>query len=131
MHYLASQGLFLSPQFSVTGPDRKQWSSPDFVALDFARHQVQVVEVTTAWDVSGLVKKVEDRKNQWFALLRSQLLQRRVIDDSWTLAVCVFVRKERSSEFTKRFGNAQDVSVDSLEDIVFAWKWPWDEWASA
>ena len=131
MQYLASQGLFLSPQFSVTGTDGKEWSCPDFVALDFAKRQVQIVEVTTAWDVSNLVKKVGNRDTQWFSLIRAQLLRRKIIDESWSLVVRVFVRKDRSSELTRHFGDARDVSVECLEDIAFSWKWPWNEWTQA
>jgi len=63
MHYLAAQGLFLSPQFIIRD-GAGEWSCPDFVALDFSRHQVQVVEVTTAYDVSGLIKKIQDKEKQ-------------------------------------------------------------------
>lgn len=56
MSYLASQGLFLSPQFSIKDGD-EEWSCPDFVALDFRKREIQVVEVTTSYNVKGLIQK--------------------------------------------------------------------------
>lgn len=37
MYYLANQGLFLSPQFSVSSEDGSEWSCPDFVGLDLSK----------------------------------------------------------------------------------------------
>lgn len=128
MYYLAAEGLFLSPQFSIRN-GAGEWSCPDFVALDFPKHQVQVVEVTSAHDVSGLVKKIKDRDKQWFQRLRPQLVQRGAIDDSWRFILRAFVRKDRVEVVQSKFRDAQDVIIESIEDIAFPWKWPWDQWS--
>lgn len=125
MHYLtASERLFVSPQFVVRGPDGKEWSCPDFVALDFARRQVQIVEVTTASDISGLVEKVRLRQTQWIQFLKPDLVQRGAIDDSWEFLVRVFVRGDNVPVFTRKLGQADDVRVQAIEDVAFSWKWP-------
>lgn len=126
MHYLtASERLFVSPQFVIRGPDGKEWSCPDFVALDFAGHQVQIVEVTTASDISGLVEKVRLRQTQWIQFLKPELVQRGAIDDSWEFAVRVFVRGDNVPIFTRKLGQADDVRVQAIEEVAFSWKWPW------
>lgn len=126
MHYLtASEGLFVSPQFVIRGPDGKEWSCPDFVALCFPKRQVQIVEVTTASDITGLVEKVRKRDSQWIEYLKPDLIQRGAIDDSWEFAVRVFVRSENVAVFSRKLGEANDVRIQSIEDVAFAWKWPW------
>lgn len=126
MHYLtASQGLFVSPQFVIRGPDGKEWSCPDFVALDFQKRQVQIVEVTTASDVSGLIEKVRKRDVQWVQYLRPDLIRRGAIDDSWKFAVRVFVRADNVDVFARKLGDASDVSIQAIDEIMCAWKWPW------
>jgi hypothetical protein len=63
MHYLAAKGLFLSPQLSIRD-GAGEWSCPDFVALDFLNREIQVVEITTAYDVKGLMEKLENGASQ-------------------------------------------------------------------
>ena len=53
--------VFVSPQYDIG----KGWSCPDFVKLDFKEREVSVVEVSVAWDVTRLAKKVRDAKTQW------------------------------------------------------------------
>jgi hypothetical protein len=131
MYYLAAQGLFLSPQFSIRGASGGEWSCPDFVALDFSKHEVQVVEVTVASNVSGLLEKIQDRERQWFQYLRQQLVQRGVIDGSWKLIVRAFVRQDQLEKVRSKFLNAEDVKVEPIEQVTFSWKWPWHEWTKA
>ncbi|RPI99391.1 MAG: hypothetical protein EHM36_16065 [Deltaproteobacteria bacterium] len=130
MYYLAAQGLFLSPKFPIKDGGG-EWSCPDFVALDFNNHQVQVIEVTTAYDVSGLIAKIQDRNKQWFERLQIQLLKRGVIDTSWKFIVRVFVRKDREDTIRAKFQYEDDVSIEIIEKIAFSWKWPWDEWSKS
>ena len=125
MHYLtASERLFVSPQFVIRGPDGEEWSCPDFVALDLAAHRVHIVEVTTAFDVSGLVEKVKMRQAQWIQYLKPDLVQRGAIDNSWDFTVRVFVRSDNVQKFLRKLGHAEDVQVQGIEDIAFPWKWP-------
>ena len=131
MHYLAAEGLFLSPQFSVRDDSGGEWSCPDLVALDFSKHQVQVVEMTTASNVSALVEKIRQRENQWFRHLRQQLVTRRAIDGSWSIVVRAFVREENVENVRRVFNGAKDVIVEPIESVTFSWKWPWDRFPKA
>lgn len=127
MHYLAAQGLFLMPQFAVSDGGG-EWSCPDFVALDFRAHEVQVVEVTTAYDVSGLVEKIQNRETQWFQRLTPQLIALGIPVSDWNNIVRVFVRKDRHGSINAKVSNSRDVRIETLEDIAFPWKWPWGQW---
>jgi len=129
MHYLAAQGLFLSPQFSIPNATVREWSCPDFVALDFIKKQAQVVEVTIADNVRNLVAKIQNRENQWFQPLKSHLLERKVIDPRWCFVVRAFVRGDRFDYVHARFKDDKDVIIERIEDVTFSWKWPWKEWA--
>ncbi len=127
MYYLASEGLFLSPQFLI-GVGRSDWSCPDFVALDFTKQKVLVVEVTTAYNVSSLIEKIHNRDQQWFQRLRPLLLSRKVVTTEWSFAVRAFVRADRL-EYTKAaFSDSPDITITDIESIAFSWKWPWDDW---
>ena len=127
MYYLSSQGLFVSPQFSVRDGNG-EWSCPDLVALDFRNHQVQVVEVTTAYDVSNLANKIQNRQEQWIRRLVPQLISQGVPVQTWSVVVRAFVRRDRIEFMKSRFVGSEDVMVEVLEDIAFSWTWPWDQW---
>jgi len=129
MYFLASEGYFLSPQFSI-GVGRSDWSCPDFVALDFTKKRVVVVEVTTAYDVSSLVEKIYNRDQQWFQRLRQILLSRKVVTPEWSFAVRAFVRADRLEYTRAKFTDIPDVTITDIESIAFSWKWPWDDWKS-
>ncbi len=127
MYRLAAEGLFLSPQFSIRDDSGGEWCCPDFVALDFGKRQVQVVEVTTASDVANLIEKIKKREQQWFQKLRSQLLRRGVIQDSWSFIVRAFVRQQHVKAIVSNVDGAEDVVVEAIEKVTFAWEWPWDQ----
>jgi len=117
-HYLtASQGLFVSPRFVIRGPDGGEWSCPDFVALDFQKHQVQIVEATARANVSGLIEKVRNREQQWVQYLKPDLIRRRAIDETWRFVVRVFVRNDNVAVFKRKLGEASDVTIQAIEDI--------------
>jgi hypothetical protein len=124
MQYVTKDGsTFVSPQFPVG----KGWSAPDFVALDFSRKRVSVIEVTTAYDPTKLANKVADREQQWFAKLRTQLEQKRIVDGSWSYWVQVFIRRDGRTCFEQKVGKPADVLVHALEDMGFPWQWNWSE----
>ena len=127
MHYLAAQGLLLSPQFSVHAAGG-EWSCPDFVALDFAKREIQVVEITTAYNVGGLIEKIQNRQDQWFRLLTPQLIARGIPVYDWSTVVRAFVRRDRYSHVKSKFPDTPDVRLEVIEDITFPWTWPWDLW---
>ncbi|MEJ7138783.1 hypothetical protein [Amphibiibacter pelophylacis] len=127
MDYLSAQGLFLAPQFSLRDGGR-EWSCPDFVALDFRACEIQVVEVTTAYNVRGLIEKIQKREDQWFLRLRPQLLSLGIPVHNWKSVVRAFVRRERAEYVKSKILNADDVKIEIIEDIAIPWSWPWDQW---
>lgn len=90
MQYLAAKGLFLSPQFSIRDGGR-EWSCPDFVALDFRQLEIQVIEVSAAYAIHRLVEKLRNCEEQWFKRLRPQLVALGVTDESWECVAYAYV----------------------------------------
>ena len=124
MWHLTHNGkVFVCPQFSIDG----DWSVPDFVALDFEKHRVMVVEASVAASPRGLFDKVKNRDNQWFARLRERLRQRQVIDDSWaTFCVRLYIRTCAAEKLPPEISAAKDVEICQLEQIAFPWSWEWE-----
>ena len=127
LYYLSAQGIFLAPQFSIRS-EHGEWSCPDFVALDFAKKQIQVVEVTVAYSVDTLIEKVRQRELQWFNHLKPQLLELKIPVSDWACTVRLFIRRDRLDHVRAKFAGQDDVTVEAIEDISFAWMWPWDKW---
>ena len=126
MGYLTKNGrVFVSPQYSID----RDWSCPDFVALDFERKRVWVVEVSAAWDVKGLASKVNDCERQWMSRLRDQLRQKGIlgVDDGWSEGIMVFIRESRIEDFNKRLTRRDGIVVEivPLEKAGVPWEWDW------
>ena len=73
--YLTRGGkVFIVPQYGTPAPGSEgDWSCPDFVALDFGKREVVVVEITSGADLGSITTKAKDRERQWFARLRQKL----------------------------------------------------------
>jgi len=128
MHYLCDgkPHIFLSPNFRLAGG----WAFPDFVVLDFRANPkiVSVVEVTTSASPVSLLRKVEERKTQWFDKLKEQLQRNSVVDDAWIYKVEVFVREDAAKRFKERFTGQSDVDIHELDETTLrSWKWDWTE----
>ena len=129
MHYLTHRGdTFICPQFPLKDEKGGSWSAPDFVALKFRKTQgekneIQIVEISTAHDLSKLLERVRNREDKWFVRLRPHLANLGFDLNDWNLVVKVFVREERIGVFEKVV--AQDVEVHPIESVLRMWKWPW------
>jgi hypothetical protein len=123
--YLTRGGkVFIAPNYSIPALNSKdEWSCPDFVALDFERHEVVVVEMTTGANADAIIAKATDREKQWFEPLRAKLKDDGVAND-WPLRFLGFVRKTNLEKTQKAFADATDVTVIAIEDATF----PWDYW---
>ena len=116
--------VFVSPQYPILGKTGKEWSYPDFVALNFKDKEVSIVEVSTAFYPDSLIRKVKDRSSQWIDKLKGQLKRYRVIDDDWkSFKIEVFIRKSAKDKFMKAIGNPPDVSIKILEKLSVPWEW--------
>lgn len=123
-----NQGAFVAPQYHLYGgasADRKPWAVPDFVALDFKKKVVFVVEVSAADQTGGLLENVRNREDRWFQKLRAQLQTAEISDDIWQFKVLLFLRKKEAETFRKRFADVGDVIIRSLEEIANYWEWDW------
>ena len=120
-HITKARWIFVHPQYSIKG-DTGEWSCPDIVALDFKRHLVLVVEVSTAANPKSLRARVADRENQWINKLRSQLIADTVIDDEWHFCVELYVRECAEARIRGAFdGVGTPVQIHVLEKLESLW----------
>jgi hypothetical protein len=115
--------VFVSPGYNIA-KNGKEWSCPDFVALDFGKREVVVVEVTTAYDIESLIQKVENRREQWFVPLRAQLDADKIAE-GWKMRFLGFVRKERLERAKRDFIGMPEVTFTTIEESAFSWEY-WD-----
>lgn len=119
--YLSCNGeAFVCPQYQlwVGSVGGKPWSCPDFVALDFKRWEVVVVEVSAGASLGDLTSRVEERKARWFTPLRDRLVSEGVIDDRWTIRFLGFVRRDLVDQANRLAGD-DDALFHPLEDVAF------------
>lgn len=116
---------FVSAQFNIPYDGSKGGSCPDFLVLDFSGSTVYVVEVTSAADKKNILSRVDERETRWFAPLRGHFSKLSPIFAEWDYHVTVFVRKEECDAARKRLHEFPDVSVFSLDEVVFSWNWNW------
>jgi hypothetical protein len=110
LEYLTHEGdVFLCPQYPASG------AKPDFVALNFAKPQVEVVEVCGAYDLNDLAAKLNNRG--WVEKLVAELRNKKVIDGNWKLILRVFVAKAYRDNFCKKIGSPRDAIVETIDDV--------------
>ncbi len=129
-NYLTCGGaVFISPQFSVPW-DKEQkdgGSCPDFVALDFEKKQVVVVEVTTAADISSLLAKIPQRKANWFDPIERKLRSTGAIPvdptmkPQWEFRFLGIVRDKVLANARHTFEGVSDVTFHPLEEAVLGY----------
>jgi hypothetical protein len=103
-----------------------EWSCPDFVALDFRRKEVSVVEVSSGYDIGALAEKVKNKELQWLEKLKLQLIRNEVIDGTrWNFSVKIFIRRDRYEAFKNKIGPLDKVHTVPLEDLGFPWHSEW------
>lgn len=126
MSYLVHEGdTFVSPQFTIKSTNGKVWSCPDFLALNMRKKVASIVEISTASDISGLLKKVNDRNKQWLTNLKEQLIREHILDATWKFNVRVFLRDDLMAAFKKQIIGSNNVGIESLENMCFRWSPEW------
>lgn len=118
MHLTKVRNCFVFPQFDIRGDKKSEWSCPDFIAMDFKNKIVAVVEVTSSYNIYDLLKKIENKNEQWFDRLFPQLndLGLGFIDKTWKNEIWVYTRKEHLNKFP-----LNTASVTIFEDIGYTW----------
>jgi hypothetical protein len=127
MGHLTHNGtVFVCPQFQIQTIKGSVWSVPDFIALDFGKRTVLIVEVSAAGWPRGLFDRVKKRDYQWLEKLKEQLRQTGIIDGSWSnFRVVLYVRESAAEKFRQEFKATQEVEIRKLEEIAFPWNWEW------
>jgi hypothetical protein len=121
LRYLtATPNVFVRWQQSIPDPEGKEWSCPDFVAIDIAKKRIFVVEVSSAYDIRGLIRKANRCDHQWLDLLRKQFDGIGFISAERSCEVEVFARKDAINRFGSELQN-QIVKLRKLESIGFPW----------
>jgi hypothetical protein len=112
--------VFVVPQYSIPSDNPNQeWACPDFVALDFGKREIVVVEVSTGANPSLIGGKVQDRQKQWYGRLRAKLVEDRVADETWRMRYLGFVRRANLDTLRRKFSGADDVAFHAIEDATF------------
>jgi len=126
----AQPGRFIAPQFYIAwakGTDSKGTggSQPDFVVLDFPAQTVYVVEVTSASSAKSILARVAERETRWLAPMRKSLGKMHTPLTKWKFHVTLFLREEICSSVRTKLTGIADVSVISLNIVMFPWRWEW------
>jgi hypothetical protein len=119
-HLTSLEGLFVRPQFDIAWDKdaREGGSCPDFVAIDPIRPGlILIVEVSTAWDLSGLSERFRNRKVNWYDPLGRNLSIWGHVS-GYTFRSIAYVRKDAS----RFICSGEDVERRNLEDIAFPWQ---------
>ena len=116
---VANKETFIVPQY----PIGQGWSYPDFLAIRPAKKHAYIVEVSSAWNLETLLKKVRSRDTQWLTNLANQLKSLCITEETWVYRVLIFVRRERIEWFRKGIGDSRDVLVIPLEITFTPWNW--------
>ena len=130
--YLTRGGnRFCTPQYGIKTEDGKEdWRCPDFVALDFEKRQIILAEVTSAWNIGTMAKKVVEMQNQGVPKLRQQMadkIQAAIPELSkWETKIQLFVREDRKPDLEKQLEGKLDkkaFEIITLEETFRRWKW--------
>jgi hypothetical protein len=111
---------FVCPQFSIRSRNISggEWSRPDFVALNFTKRIVSIVEVSTSRSAVGIGRlrsKVINRRKKWYKPLQKHL--KGIIGKDWTYDVRIFVRRDMIQRFKNiEIRKPPSVIVEALED---------------
>lgn len=120
MQLLTANGeTFVAPKYEVT----EGWQCPAFVVLRPARRQVYVVEVSASGYPLGLVNRINERVERWYAPLLPQLQALGITTADWGVGCLVFVRSDQIDWVQERVKDGSGVHVLSLEQASSSWNW--------
>ena len=119
----AGNQRFVCPQYWVRN-ENKDWSCPDFVALDLKDKCVFIVEVTTGTDLSGIADKIKKKDVQWIDHTKNQLPEP---FRNWDFHVAIFVRDKFVELLDNKIGDNKNYKAFGLEKIFHNWNWEWDK----
>ena len=115
----ANGDTFIAAHYDVAAG----WMRPSLVALRPAKKQVWVVEVSASGYPLGLVDKVNQRVEKWYAPLLEQLQRLQVTGSDWSIGLLVFVRDDQIDWLRGRLQDTAGVQLLSLETASSPWLW--------
>lgn len=120
MQFLTANGdTFIAPKYEVAAG----WVCPSFVALRPAKKQVWVAEVSASGYPLGLVDRINQRMERWYAPLLEQLQRLHISQSDWSIGLLVFVREDQMAWLQSRLKNMSGVHLLSLEVASSPWLW--------
>lgn len=107
------------PQYAV--PPGEQWSI-NFVGIDLRGRRLLYIEVSSAQTPSArFIDKIR-RRREWIPVVRKRLInETKVIDDTWSDSVVVFVVDHRVKWVKAKLGGPDDVAVEPLSRCFPNW----------
>ena len=126
--YLTRGGkVFLSPQFTVAWDKELAdgGSCPDFVALDFEKRHVVIVEVTTASDIGSILDRITKRQKHWYDPVQRRLTSAGAITPEWKPRTLCLLRRDRIDDARRRLSES-DVTFHPLEDALLEYAYSSD-----
>ncbi|MDP2571403.1 hypothetical protein Q8W40_04345 [Vibrio penaeicida] len=129
MEYICSKpDCFIKTQMSLPWDDKNKigGSLPDFVVLDFREKTVYIVEVTTAFNIKGILTKASEREARWYRPIRNYEAAwvKNIVE--WEFRVCLFLRDQLVDKAKKEACDWEDVSIISLNCTTNPWEWEWN-----
>lgn len=121
----ASHTRFVCPQFDIPWGNASGGSCPDFLALDFKKKTIYVIEVSSAATTVRLHERSKERETRWYEPIRQHFKDIAPDFSDWRYRVTLFVRGEVVENMRSKIADWDDVAVRSLDDVVFGWRWNW------
>lgn len=121
----ANAETFIAPQYEVAAG----WMCPSFVALRPAKKQVWVVEVSASGYPLGLVDRINQRVEKWYAPLLEQLQRLGITQPDWSVGMLAFVRDDQMTWLQSRVKDLSGVHLLSLEQASSPWLWDASVWS--
>jgi len=126
MQFLTANGdTFIAPRYELAAG----WVCPSFVALRPAKKQVWVVEVSASGYPLGLVDRVNQRVEKWYAPLLEQLQRVHISAGDWSVGLLVFARNDQQQWLSARIKDGAGVYLLSLEVASSPWLWHGSVWS--
>jgi hypothetical protein len=117
--------VFIASQYDIPyDPENADGGTcPDFVALDFGKREILIVEVSGGADIRDLIKRVRDRDKRWFEPLKRRYKEEWNVLSEWNMRFLGFVREPNLAKLRKIFEGVDRVSFYAIEDATFPYKY--------
>jgi hypothetical protein len=84
------------------------------------------VEVTCASDSKRVMQRIREKHSRWIEPLRNYMTLLNSILATWEYHITIVVREEEANRCRNMTAQFRDVSVLSLDNVMFSWRWQWN-----